>query len=250
MQPIQQCFIHSQIDLSTNRFHPKSAMAGEHINQSNESTNLHINCRPWKPAGGSLRNPCRCRRGNDQGRREGKGRGRQSRPWDKGEGTTGNIGTGHRRPVVPQLGHGAHAAARCWCGDGGGREQKRVGARGGMEHKRVATAAHLTGRGSRRFDLELVAVESEAEWAATGGDACGGGAFPWRESTAQLSSRSILCGYSRRRFLLPLLAPCSILRLPGRRPGPCCGCKMLLCPTYLASSTGYRTTLLIVLVSK
>jgi hypothetical protein len=111
---------------------------------------------------------------------------------------------------VPQLGHGARAAARCWCGDGGGREQKRAGARGGREQKRVATAAHLIGCGSRRFDLELVVAESEARRAAAGGDARGSGAFPWRESNAQLSSRSIPCGYNGRRFPLPLSDLCSI----------------------------------------
>jgi hypothetical protein len=141
------------------------------------------------------------RRGDEKGRDEG---GRL------GHGTTGNRGTGRRRPDVPQLGHGARAAARCWCGDGGGREQKRAGARGGREQKRVATAAHLIGCGSRRFDLELVVAESEARRAAAGGDARGSGAFPWRESNAQLSSRSIPCGYNGRRFPLPLSDLCSI----------------------------------------
>jgi hypothetical protein len=128
----------------------------------------------------------------------------------RGEGTMGNRGTGRCRPVVLQLGHGARAAARCWCGDGGVREQKRAGARGSREQKRATTVAHLTRCGSRRFDLKLVAAKSEAGQAVTGGDACGDGAFPWCESTVQLSSRSIPRGYSGRRFPLPLSDPCSI----------------------------------------
>jgi hypothetical protein len=43
--------------------------------------------------------------------------------------------------------------------DGGGREQKRVSARGGREQKRVATAAHLIGHGSERFDQKQKRVE-------------------------------------------------------------------------------------------
>jgi hypothetical protein len=85
--------------------------------------------------------------------------------------------------------------------------------------------AHLTGRGSGRYDLELVATESEAGRATVGGEARGSRDFPWHESTAQLFSRDIPCGYSGRRFPLP--DPCSIRSLPSLRM------------TYFASSIRY-----------